>query len=68
MTADARRVKIRNRFVRDNGDLLVASVESVVVWLDLRARKPIVPPEALASVWRAAPRASDFEAWPEKAG
>lgn len=66
MTADARRVKIRNRFVRDNGDLLVATVESVAVWLDLTARTVVVPPDALASVWLGAPRANDFEAWREK--
>jgi hypothetical protein len=34
---------------------------SVVLWLDLEARRAVVPPDELAAVWIALARASDFE-------
>ncbi len=67
ITPDARWMKVRSRFVRDLGDVHVATVETVLVCHDVQTRKPVVPPGALASVWLGAARTPDFEAWPEKA-
>ena len=61
LTHDARRMKVRNTFRRDRDGALAATVESVVLWLDLDARRPVVPPEELAAVWLGLPRAVDFE-------
>jgi acyl-CoA thioester hydrolase len=61
LTPDARRMKIRNTFHRDRDGALVATVESVVLWLDLDARRPVAPPEELAAVWTGLARAADFE-------
>jgi acyl-CoA thioesterase FadM len=66
LTADARRMKVRNTFHRDRDDALVATVESVVLWLDLDARRPVPPPEELAAIWRGLARGADFEWYPER--
>ena len=62
ITADARRMKVRNRFVREDGSES-AIVESVVLWFDLVQRKPIAPPPALAELWLGCARTEDFVAW-----
>ena len=61
MTQDARRMKVRNTFYRQTDSALVAVVESVVMWLDLSSRRPLVPPEDLRAAWHALARADDFE-------
>jgi acyl-CoA thioester hydrolase len=61
ITRDGRRMKLRNTFTRDADTALVAAVESVVLWLDLAARKPVVPPEELRAAWLGLARSSDFE-------
>ena len=61
ITRDGRRMKLRNTFTRDADTALVAAVESVVLWLDLAARKPAVPPEELRAAWLGLARSSDFE-------
>jgi acyl-CoA thioester hydrolase len=61
LTRDARRMKLRNTFHRDRDDALVAIVESVVLWLDLDARRPVAPPEDLAAIWLELSRPTDFE-------
>jgi acyl-CoA thioester hydrolase len=66
LARDARRMKLRNTFHRDRDDALVATVESVVLWLDLDARRPVAPPAELAAVWLGLPRAADFEWYEEK--
>jgi acyl-CoA thioester hydrolase len=66
LTKDARRMKVRNTFHRDRDGALAAIVESVVLWLDLEARRPVAPPEELAAVWLGLARAPDFEWYPEK--
>lgn len=60
ITEDGRRMRVRNRFFRQSDDALCASVESVVLWLDLVARKPVVPPERLREIWLSVARADDF--------
>jgi len=60
ITADGRRMKVRNTFLRESDDALVAVVESVVLWFDLTARKPVAPPEDLRAAWLALARADDF--------
>lgn len=65
-TEDARRLKVRNRFMRSADNELCAIVESVVLWFDLDARKPVTPPEHLAKAWLGLARAEDFEFWPSK--
>jgi acyl-CoA thioester hydrolase len=66
LTPDARRMKLRNLFYRDRDGVLAATVESVVLWLDLDARRPVAPPADLASVWIGLSRAADFEWYAEK--
>jgi len=61
ITRDGRRMRLRNTFTRDADAALVAVVESVVLWLDLAARKPVVPPEELRAAWLGLARSSDFE-------
>ena len=61
ITRDGRRMKLRNTFIRDVDATLVAVVESVVMWLDLAARKPIKPPDELKAAWFGLARTSDFE-------
>ena len=60
MSPDAARFAIVNEFWR--GDRLVARVTSAGGWLDRAARALTVPPDVLAVVLRAAPRAEGFEA------
>lgn len=62
-TEDMRRMKVRNRFVRNRDGALCAVVESVVLWFDLSQRKPVAPPPELAALWRALTRSEDFETW-----
>jgi len=66
LTPDARRMKLRNTFHRDPDGALAATVESVVLWLDLDARRPVAPPGELAAVWLGLARATDFEWYAEK--
>jgi len=66
LTRDARRMKLRNTFLRERDGALAATVESVVLWLDLEARRPVAPPEDLAKVWLALARAKEFEWYEEK--
>jgi acyl-CoA thioester hydrolase len=62
ITSDGRRMKIRNRFLK-HGEVLAAEVESVVLWLDLDARKPVAPPDELRDLWKALAHTSDFVEW-----
>jgi acyl-CoA thioester hydrolase len=64
ITPDARRMKVRNSFFRESDGALAAVVESVVTWFDLKARKPVAPPEDLKAAWLTLARADDF-AWYE---
>ena len=60
-TRDVRRLIVRNTILRDADDAVAAVVQSVVLWLDLAARKPVAPPDALRDVWLGLARTSDFE-------
>jgi acyl-CoA thioester hydrolase len=62
-TEDLARIKVRNRFFRASDEALCATVDSVVLWFDLKSRKPIAPPDQLATCWRSVTRSEDFEAW-----
>lgn len=48
---DGRRMRDRNRFFREKDKALAATVESVVLWFDLVARKPVAPPADLHALW-----------------
>jgi acyl-CoA thioester hydrolase len=61
ITADARRMRVRNQFFRTSDQALCAVVESVVLWFDLAARKPVAPPKALADLWLGLARTDDFQ-------
>jgi acyl-CoA thioester hydrolase len=56
---DGKRFRIRNRFYKPDGEL-AATVTSSGGWLDLSARKFVVPPEALKMAMDAMPRDEDF--------
>jgi acyl-CoA thioester hydrolase len=64
ITPDARKMKLRNIIRRKEGTE-ACIVESLVLWFDIKARKPIVPPEDLQRLWLAAPRPLDFALFPE---
>lgn len=66
MTEDGRRMKVRNQFTRDKDSALCAVVDSVILWFDLAARRPVVPPPALRALWRALPQTADFEVLPSR--
>jgi acyl-CoA thioester hydrolase len=59
ITEDGRRMRVRNRFVKEDGTLC-AVVDSVILWLDLDARKPVVPPPELKALWMGLERSEDF--------
>jgi acyl-CoA thioester hydrolase len=55
MTRDGRRMKLRNTFRRETDGAEMAVVESVVLWFDLRERRPVVPPTELRELWLTLP-------------
>lgn len=59
-TADGRRIKIQNTFYRNSDHALVAIVSSVVIWLDLVSRKPIMPPDELKNIWFSLAKTKEF--------
>jgi len=61
-TSDFHRMRLQNRFRLADGTEC-AVVHSVVLWFDLAARMPVVPPVELQRVWAQLPRTEDFEAW-----
>ena len=61
ITADARKMRVRNRFFLAADGTEVAAVDSFVLWFDIAARKAITPPGDLASLWLALARTDDFE-------
>jgi acyl-CoA thioester hydrolase len=66
ITRDGRRMRVRNTFYRDSDGAPVATVESVVLWFDLAARKPIAPPEELKDIWLSLARTDDFGWYDDK--
>jgi acyl-CoA thioester hydrolase len=61
-TSDGRRMTLRNRFFRARDGALCAVVDSVILWMDLDARKPVAPPPELRDVFLALVRSEDFVA------
>lgn len=61
-TNDGRRFRVRNRFLAAD-DRLCATVDSVGVWFDLAARRPMSPPDDLRDAWASLPHTQDFENW-----
>jgi acyl-CoA thioester hydrolase len=62
ISPDARKMKVRNRFLRDVDGALCATVETVVLWFDLEARRTMVPPPELGRLWLELARTEDFRA------
>ena len=60
LSGDASRMRLRNEFVREDGQL-AATVTTTGGWLDLAARRLISPPAGLAEALRSLPRADDFQ-------
>lgn len=60
-STDGRRFKVRNRFTTAAG--LCATVDSVGVWFDLSARRPVVPPDDLRAAFSSLARSADFKVW-----
>jgi acyl-CoA thioester hydrolase len=59
-TSDARKFRVRNRFLLASDGALCATVESFGLWFDIAQRRAVVPPPDLARVWLALPRSDDF--------
>lgn len=57
---DGSRFRLRNEFLREDGQL-AARVQSTGVWFDLRARRPQAPPAELYAAMRAMAQAPEFE-------
>jgi acyl-CoA thioesterase FadM len=64
ISPDARKMKLRNRFTRSSDGALCATVESLILWFDLEARRTIVPPADLGQLWLGLARADDFAPLP----
>jgi acyl-CoA thioester hydrolase len=62
ITPDGRRMRVRNSIYRTRDGELAAVVESVMIWFDLSARKPVEPFEELKAAWFGLERTEDF-AW-----
>jgi acyl-CoA thioester hydrolase len=60
LSADASRMRLRNEFVREDGQL-AAKVTTTGGWLDLAERRLVSPPAALAEALRGLARAEDFQ-------
>ena len=60
--ADGRRFKVRNRFTTVSRGLC-ATVDSIGLWFDLAARRPVAPPDELRAAFSGLARSEDFEAW-----
>ena len=63
LSDDGGRFLLRNEFWRDNGTL-AARVTSSGGWLDLAARKLVVPPDALRAALHLIQRTDDFQVLP----
>jgi len=63
LSEDHKRFRIRNHFYREDRQM-AARVTSTGGWLDLEARKLIVPPDNLLQALQAMPRSEDFETLP----
>lgn len=63
LSEDGSRFRIRNHFVREDGKT-AARVTSTGGWLDLDARRLVVPPDDLLQVLLSMPRSEDFETLP----
>ena len=61
-TADGRRFKLRNRFT-SAAQGLCATVDSIGLWFDLVARRPIIPPDELQEAFQQLTRSDDYEEW-----
>lgn len=57
------RFRLENEFFREDGSL-AARVTSTGGWLDLAARKLVVPPPQLLAVMNSLPRSAPFEVLP----
>lgn len=62
-SADGSRFRVRNEFYRLDGKV-IARVTSTGGWLDLAARKLIVPPKTLFEAMQTLTRTEDFEVLP----
>ena len=63
LSEDGGRFTLRNEFWKAEGTL-AARVSSYAGWLDLSARRLVVPPEALLAALRSLPQTDDFQVLP----
>ena len=63
LSEDGGRFTLRNEFWKAEGKL-AARVNSYAGWLDLSARRLVVPPEALLAALRSLPQTDDFRVLP----
>ena len=63
LAPDGSRFKVRNEFFRSDGQL-AAKVTSTGGFLDLDARKLVVPPNEVLTTYQALPRTDDYETLP----
>ena len=63
LSEDGSRFRLRNEFWSESGTL-IARLTSLGGWIELRLRRLLAPPPALATALRALDRTSDFECLP----
>ncbi len=67
LSADGAQMRLRNEFFRSDGRR-AARVTSQGLWMDLAARRPIVPPDSIIAALRALARTSDYRELPPREG
>jgi len=64
ISPDARKMKVRNRFFRSSDGALCATVETLILWFDLEARRTTAPPPEMGQLWLGLARTEDFALFP----
>lgn len=65
LSDDGSRFSMRNEFWKPDGKL-AARVNSYAGWLDLSARRLVLPPEVLLAALRSLPQTDDFQVLPSR--
>ena len=60
ISPDARKMKVRNRFFRSSDGALCATVETLILWFVLEARRTTAPPPEMGQLWLGLARTEDF--------
>lgn len=65
LSADGGQMRLRNEFFRGDGKR-AARLTSHGLWMDLQARRPIIPPDAVIGALRSLARTADYQELPPR--